>query len=69
MRFDIKSDHVRTIGRVDIIINKQKDFEKWCNPSTVESEAVEEFKLAFPKSIYTKLTAYYVGDLIPTLKP
>lgn len=69
LQFDIQNALIQRIGRVEILINKTVEFDKWRDPTLAEHEAIDIFKLKYPEVKHVKLTAFYRGDLIPTLNP
>ena len=65
--FDIQNRFLQRIGKVQILIHKEKDIEKWKNTELVKQEAIDFYKSENPKYKEEKLFAFYAGDFIPSV--
>ena len=65
LMFDIHYRFIQHIGTVKILIQKERDIEKWKNPDLVKQEAIDFYKSETPQYKEQKLMAFYTGDFIP----
>lgn len=65
--FDIQNRFVQKVGKVQILIHKETEIEKWKNPDLVSQQAIDFFKSENPKYKDEMLNAFYTGDLIPSV--
>lgn len=63
--FDIQNRFIQIVGKVQILIHKESEIEKWKNPELASQEAIDFFKSENPKYKNEMLNAFYTGDLIP----
>jgi hypothetical protein len=65
--FDIQNRFIQRVGKVQILIHKETEIEKWKNPDLVSQQAMDFFKSENPKYKDEMLNAFYTGDLIPSV--
>ena len=65
--FDIQNRFIQRLGKVQILIHKETEIEKWKNPNLVSQQAIDFFKSENPKYKDEMLNAFYTGDLIPSV--
>ena len=68
LMFDIQNQFIKSVGKVQILIHKEKEIGKWANPSLVKQEAIDYFKQENTKFKDEMLNAFYISDLIPLKK-